>query len=126
MFKKQHEEVKEANEINHQNDEFEQGKSYYIFDSIKRLTVKMFRYHDIRACSYCKLLKSFWNSRSTLNIQNGDNYCFLWSNLAHKYKVDNHRERVSHYKKHFHEFNQGDIQFPMKTKDIPTFERLDN
>ena len=26
-------------------------------------------------------------------------------------------------KKHFHELNQGDIQFPMK-KDIPTFERI--
>ena len=40
--------------------------------------------------------------------------------------VDNHRERVLHYKKHFHELNQGDIRFPMKIKDIPTFERLNN
>ena len=51
---------------------------------------------------------------------------FLWSILAHKYKVNNHRERASHYKKQFHELNQGDIQFPMKIKDIPTFERLNN
>ena len=36
--------------------------------------------------------------------------------MAHKYKVDNHRERVSHYEKHFHELNQGDTQFPMKEK----------
>ena len=46
--------------------------------------------------------------------------------LAHKYKVDNHRERVSHYTNHFHQLNQGDIQFPLKIKDIPTFERLNN
>ena len=86
----------------------------------------MFRYHDIRASSYCKLPKSLCNSTSIINIQNDDNYCLLWSILAQKYKVDNHRERVSSYKKHFHEFNQGDIQFPMKIKDIPTFERFDN
>ena len=86
----------------------------------------MYRYHDIRASSYCKLPKSFCNSTSVVNIQNNDNYCFLWSVLAHKYKVDNHRERVSQYKKHFHELNQGDIQFSMKIKDIPTFERLNN
>ena len=86
----------------------------------------MFRYHDIRASSYCKLSKSFCNSTSLINIQNDDNYCFLWSILAQKYKVDNHRERVSNYKKNFHELNQGDIQFPMKIEDIPIFERLNN
>ena len=124
--KKQYEELNESNELNHQIDEFEQGESGYIFDSIKKLTVKMFKYHDIRASSYCKIPKSFSNSKSIVNIQNNDNYCFLWSILAHKYKVDNHRERVSHYTNHFHELNQGDIQFPMKIKDIPTFERLNN
>ena len=46
--------------------------------------------------------------------------------MAHKYKVDNHRERVSHYDELFDELNEGDIQFPMKKKDIPTFERLNN
>ena len=106
--------------------EFEQVESASIFDSIKKITVKMFKYHDIRAFSYCKLPKSFCNSKSLVNIQNNDNYCFLWSILAHKYKVDNHREKVSHYENPFHELIQGDIQFPMKIEDIPTFERLDN
>ena len=125
-FKNQYEELDEANELGHQLDDFEQGEIGYIFDSIKKLTVKMFKYHDIRASSYCKLPKSFCNSKSIVNKQNKDNYCFLWSILAHKYKVDSHRERVSHYENHFHELNQGDIQFPMKIKDIPTFERLNN
>ena len=35
MFKNQYEELNEANELNHQVDEFEQGESGYIFDSIK-------------------------------------------------------------------------------------------
>ena len=86
----------------------------------------MFKYHDIRAFSYCKLPKPFCNSKSVINIQNNDHYCFLWSILAHKIKVDNHRERVSNFTNHFLELNQGDIQFPMKIKDIPTFERLNN
>ena len=82
-FKNQYEEVNEANELSDQIDEFEQGESGYIFDSIKKLTVKMFKYHDIRASSYCKLPESFSNSKSIVNIQNNDNYCFLWSILAH-------------------------------------------
>ena len=125
-FKNQYEELNEANELSHKIDEFEEGESGYIFDSIKKLTVKMFKYYDIRASSYFKLPKPFCNSKSIVNIQNNDNYCFLWSILAHKYNVDNHRERVTHYENHFHELNQGDIQFPMKIKDIPIFERLNN
>ena len=84
----------------------------------------MFRYHDKKASSYCNLPRSFCISTSIVNIQNDDNYCFLWSILAHKYKVVNDRERVSYFKKFFHELNQGDIHFPMKKKDLPTFERL--
>ena len=102
MFKNPFEELDEANELSHQIDEFEQGESGYIFDRIKKLTVKMLKYHDIRASSYCKLPKPFCNSNSIANIQNKDNYCFLWSIIAHKYKVDNHRERVTHYENHFH------------------------
>ena len=82
-------------------DELEQGESGYNFDSIKKLTVKMFKYRDIRGSSYCKLPESFCNSSSIVNIQNDNNYCFLWSILAQKSKVDNHLERVSHYKNHF-------------------------
>ena len=60
-FKNQYEEIREADELGHSLDEFEQGESGYIFDSIKKLTVKMFKYHDIRASSYCKLPKPFCN-----------------------------------------------------------------
>ena len=31
---------------------------------------------------------------------------------------------MSQYKELLHELNQGDIQFPMKIKEIPTFEQL--
>ena len=51
MFKNQLEEVNESNELNHQIDEIEQGESGSIFESIKKLTVKKFTYHDIRASS---------------------------------------------------------------------------
>ena len=85
-----------------------------MIDGIKKLTVEMFRYHDIRASSYCKLPKSFCNSTSIINIQNDDNYCFLWFILAHKYKVDNHRERVSHKKNIFMNLMKVTFNFLLK------------
>ena len=96
--------MNEANDLNNQIDEFEEGESGYTFDSITKLTIKMFRYHDKRASSYCKIPKPFCSSKSIVNIQNDDNYCFLWCISAHNYKMDNHREGVSHYKKYFPSF----------------------
>ena len=77
-FKNQYEELNEVSELGHQINEFEEGESGYIFDSIKKLKIKMFKYHDIRASSYCKLPESFCNSKSVVNIQNNDNYCVPW------------------------------------------------
>ena len=70
-FRNQHEEVNEANETNHQMDEFEQGKSGLILDTLEKITVKLFRYHDVRASSYCKLPKSFCSSTSITTAFNG-------------------------------------------------------
>ena len=33
---------------------------------------------------------------------------------------------MSQYKNQFHELNQGDFQFLVKIKEIPTFEKLNN
>ena len=68
-FKNQNDELNKANEISHQIDEFGPGESGYMFDSIKKLTVKMSRNHDIRASSYCKLPKSFCSTKSIVNKQ---------------------------------------------------------
>ena len=101
-LKNQHEEVNEANELGNQNDEFEQGESGNRFDSITKVTRKIFKYHDIRASSYCNLPKLLCNSKSLVNIQNDDKYCFMRSILAHKHKMDNHHEIVSRFKQYFY------------------------
>ena len=51
--------------------------------------------------------------------------CF-WCFSAQLFEVNIHRERVSHCKIYYHELNQGDIQFLMEEKDIPTFEQLED
>ena len=56
--------------------------------------------------------------------QNDDNYCLLWCILAHLHEVDIHLRRVSNHERKFYEINQGDKHFPMKIKDIPTFQKL--
>ena len=53
-FKNQYEELYEAKESGNKIGEIEQRESGYIFDTIKKITLKMFRCHDIKASIYCK------------------------------------------------------------------------
>ena len=98
--------MNEANELGNRNDEFEQGESGNRFDSITKVTRKIFKYHDIRASSYCNLPKFLCISKSLVNIQNDDKYCFMRSILAHTYKMDNHHEIVSRFRQYITEPNQ--------------------
>ena len=84
----------------------------------------MFRYHDIRASTFCRLREQCCNSKSILKLQNDDSFCSLCCILAHLHKVDNHRDRVSNFAKSFHKLDQGDILIPMKIKDITSIEQL--
>ena len=49
-------------------------------------------------------------------------YFVSFSVLAHKYKVDKHRERLSPFRKHCTEIIEGDMPFPEKIKNITTIE----
>ena len=71
--KNQYEEKNEANELNNQTNVFQQGENGYIFDSILKLPIKLFRYHNIIASSYCNLPNPFCYSKSTIKAQNDKN-----------------------------------------------------
>ena len=59
----------------------------------------MFRHHDRRESSSCKLPKPFRVSKSIVDTQNDVNCCFWWCILAQKYKVKNHGGGSALFKK---------------------------
>ena len=66
------------------------------------------------------------NNESIINIKNDDQYCFLWCILAHLRPVEDHENRTSSYSLHFNKLNLKGLEFPMKVKDIPKFEKFNN
>ena len=63
--------------------------------------------------------------RAVLNIQNEDQYCFVWCILAHKHPVDfkHNANRVNHYRPYWNELDITDLEFPTPLKQIPAFEK---
>ena len=51
---------------------------------------------------------------------------FLWCILAHLHPVEDIKKGSSKYDMHKHTLCFGDLEFPMKIKDIPKFEKLNH
>ena len=85
--------------------------------------LKIYKVNDIHASSWIELPEKYKKIKSIINIQNNDQFCFLWCILAHLHPVEVNKNRTSNYEKHFNKFNLG-LEFPMKVKDIPKFEKL--
>ena len=50
---------------------------------ISEIQIEMYKIKDIKASSYIELPEKYKNNKSIINIKNNDQYCFVWSILAH-------------------------------------------
>ena len=100
--------------------------SGFVFQEIEEVILEIYKVNDIQASSYIELPGKYKDNKSIININNNDQYCFLWCILAQLYPVENHKDRISKYIIHLNKLNLKGIEFPMKVKDIPKFENLNN
>ena len=78
------------------------GSNWQI-DSIYDLSIKTDRCHPLKPSSYIPTLENIRRKGAILNVQNEDEYCFLWSVVAHivdaKYKAHRVTEKYKECKK---------------------------
>ena len=82
----------------------------------------------MRASSYLPLPTELKAKYESLNIQNNDKKCFLWSIFAslHPVQHKNSPYRVSKHQEYEHELNISGTQYPVYIKDIGKFEHQNN
>ena len=107
------------------DDEQLEGSGFQ-FQEIEEVILEIYKVNDIQASSYIELPGKYKDNKSIINIKNNDQYCFLWCILAQLYPVENHKDRISKYIIHLNKLNLKGLEFPMKVKDIPKFENLNN
>lgn len=77
--------------------EFEHCESGWSFVSISHLEININKYCPLRGGTYLDLPDVIKNTKSCLNIQNNDEYCFLWSIVAALYPAKNNVCRTNSY-----------------------------
>ena len=105
------------------DDEQLEGSDFQ-FQEIEEVILEIYKVRDIQASSYIGLPGKYKDSKSIINIKNNDQNCFLWCILAYLYPVEDHKDRISKYLMYENNLNIQGLEFPMKVKDIPKFERL--
>ena len=105
------------------DDEQLEGSGFQ-FQEIEGVILEIYKVRDIQESSYIELPGKYKDSKSIINKKNNDQYCFFWCILAYLYPVEDHKDRISKYLMHENKLNLNGLDFPMKVKDIPKFERL--
>ena len=100
--------------------------SGFVLNGIVNVILGIYKVNDIQASSWVELPEKYKNNKSIINIKNDDQFCFLWCILAHLFPVEDHKNRTSNYSMHTNKLILNGLEFPMKIKDIPKFENLNN
>ena len=100
--------------------------SGFVLNGIVNVIMEVYKVNDIQASSGVELPEKYKNNKSIINIKNDDQFCFLWCILAHLCPVEDHKNRTSSYSIHTNKLILNGLDFPMKVKDIPKFENLNN
>ena len=100
--------------------------SGFVLNGIVNVILEVYKVNDIQASSWVELPEKYRNNKSIINIKNDDQFCFLWCILSHLFPVEDHKNRTSNYSMHTNKLISNGLEFPMKIKDIPKFENLNN
>lgn len=109
--------------INKKVEEFEEKGSGWAFLRNLYLEVNINKYNPLRASSYIDLPKNIKYKRACINIQNNDNFCFLWCIMAALFPAKNNGQRTSAYPHFKTKLNIKGMSFPVGFSDIGVFEK---
>ena len=107
------------------DDEQLEGSGFQ-FQEIEEIILEIHKVNDIQASSYIELPPKYKKNQSIINIKNNDQFCFLWCILAYLFPVEDNKNITSKYVIHMNKLNLKGLEFRMKVKDIPKFEKLNN
>ena len=102
---------------------YQKNGSGWYFREVVKLEIHTTEYTPLTGSSYIPLPDWIMRKKAIVSIRNKDNKCFLWSVLRYLHPRATNDCRVKDLQKYEFSLNTKGITFPMKVKDITTFER---
>jgi len=106
-------------------DNFNRRGSGWVMRAIDEMVISYTPWRPLQGSSFIKTPDYIAKKRATVNIDNKDSNCFLYSILA-GLRIDDqkHSNAVEQYKRRLGEINYAGLEMPMKVTDVGKFEKL--
>ncbi|XP_064645963.1 uncharacterized protein LOC135499232 [Lineus longissimus] len=98
------------------------GSGWKFLEVIK-MELHTINYTPLSGSSYIPLPSHIQKKRAVINVQNDDQKCFRYSVEAALLNLEKNTERVSNYNKPDFDHMFKDLDYPVKIKDMDTFEK---
>jgi hypothetical protein len=109
-------------------EEFAEKDSGWALHEVTGLTVNINRYDPLKIgfSTFVTVPNFIKKKHAVINVENDDNFCFLWSVVSALYPAKKNANRISSYP-HFKDvLKYQNIQFPITIKDVRKFEKHNN
>ena len=103
---------------------FESQGSGWTLVTVDRLEVSTAQFNPIGGSSYIPTPERIANSQTCINVQNKNEFCFLYCIAASVLNLNDNAHRTSNYRDSVNELKTDGLKFPLPLYQIPKFERL--
>ena len=87
-----------------------------------KLSVGIAAYGPLRGSCHVKTPRDIVLKYCVLDIQNNDQYCFLYCAIAHIHHIGKNADRVNSYISYLKELNYQGLSYPLKVSYVAKFE----
>jgi len=109
----------------HKVDQWNTRGSNFNIERVCRFVLSTHPYRPPHGSTFVPTPDFLLKKQCLINVQNKDEKCFVWSVLSALYPPAHNPHRLTNYKDYEHSLNVEGLTFPVQTKQIPLFEKLD-
>jgi len=111
-------------DLNRQADRWNSRGSGFVIEHLIKFVICITQYRPLHGSTYVKTPANIANKKCVVNVKNDYEKCFAWAVLSGLYPPNNHdKNEMYNYAKYMGVLNLHGLSFPMKSRDIPRFEK---
>jgi len=110
--------------LEHKVEQWNKRGSNFNIERVNRFVLSIHPYRPLHGSTFVRTPEFLVKKQCLINVQNNDEKCFIWSVLSAVYPAIDHPYRLSKYINREHSLNVEGLNFPVQTKQIPLFEKL--
>jgi len=110
--------------LDHKVEQWNKRGSNFNTERVSRFVLLIHPYRPLHGSTFVRTPDFLEKKHCLVNVQNDDEKCFVWSVLSALYPGAHNPQRLSNYINREPSLNLEGLTFPVQTKQIPLFEKL--